>query len=195
MVYFLSTVVSMVLTLSAYAGQTHASNGASKAPMVSPNYREEAERIVAEEKAHGEKMPVYDVGTCSISNHSDVISGSRRVQVGRKDGRRCILKRVQGYRAEDRTQGCGQGRPEVRTELVTGEVYSLFHFGRCPRTSSSVLAFVYSSLFLNAAPRALATYGIHGSSGFSAFVFDFPISCKRSHRTTFRSSISTKDRT
>jgi hypothetical protein len=29
--------------------------------MVSPNYREEAEKIVAEERANGEKMPVYEV--------------------------------------------------------------------------------------------------------------------------------------
>ena len=56
---------SLKLILIAYTGQTHATNGASKAPMVSPNYREEAERIVAEEKASGEKMPVYEV------RHSD----------------------------------------------------------------------------------------------------------------------------
>lgn len=33
-----------------------------KAPAYSPNYREEAERIVAEERAQTEKMPRYDVG-------------------------------------------------------------------------------------------------------------------------------------
>ena len=32
------------------------------APAYSPNYREEAERIVAEERANTEKMPVYEVG-------------------------------------------------------------------------------------------------------------------------------------
>jgi hypothetical protein len=43
--------------LTAAQGHAH-----GKVPMVSPNYREEAERIVAEERAQGEKMPVYEVG-------------------------------------------------------------------------------------------------------------------------------------
>lgn len=38
-----------------------AQNGSSKVPQASPNYREEAERIVADERAQNEKMPVYDV--------------------------------------------------------------------------------------------------------------------------------------
>ena len=37
--------------------------------MVSPNYREEAERIVAEEKAQGEKMPDYEVSPSSRRPH------------------------------------------------------------------------------------------------------------------------------
>jgi hypothetical protein len=34
----------------------------SKVPQASPNFREEAERIVADERAQSEKMPVYEVG-------------------------------------------------------------------------------------------------------------------------------------
>lgn len=44
-----------------FGSQSQPSNGSSKAPMGSPNYREEAERIVADEKAQNEKMPVYEV--------------------------------------------------------------------------------------------------------------------------------------
>jgi hypothetical protein len=43
------------MSLAGYA------QGSTKAPMVSPNYREEAERIVAEERAQTEKLPVYEV--------------------------------------------------------------------------------------------------------------------------------------
>ena len=38
--------------------------------MVSPNYREEAERIVAEERVQGEKMPVYEVGVLDLPGSS-----------------------------------------------------------------------------------------------------------------------------
>lgn len=38
----------------------------SKVPQVSPNYREEAERIVADERAQSEKMPVYEVRLDSL---------------------------------------------------------------------------------------------------------------------------------
>lgn len=47
------------------AGQNGSAKG--QAPMGSPNYREEAERIVAEERAQGEKMPVYDVRRASLA--------------------------------------------------------------------------------------------------------------------------------
>lgn len=33
----------------------------NKVPAASPNYREEAEKIVADERAQSEKMPVYAV--------------------------------------------------------------------------------------------------------------------------------------
>jgi len=36
-----------------------------KAPIASPNYREEAEKIVADERAQSEKMPVYEVSHSS----------------------------------------------------------------------------------------------------------------------------------
>jgi hypothetical protein len=55
--------------------------------MVSPNYREEAERIVAEEKAQGEKMPVYEVCLWHESHLTlTYLLGPRGIQVGREDG-------------------------------------------------------------------------------------------------------------
>jgi hypothetical protein len=41
--------------------QEQQSTSQTKAPIASPNYREEAERIVADERAQSEKMPVYEV--------------------------------------------------------------------------------------------------------------------------------------
>ena len=66
--------------------------------MLSPNYREEAEKIVAEEKAHGEKMPVYEVRHCPFERASLVTSckGLGGIQTCRKDGRRRFLQCVQG---------------------------------------------------------------------------------------------------
>jgi hypothetical protein len=76
-----------MLTGPGYAGQLQAPNGASKGPMVSPNYREEAERIVAEEKAQGEKMPVYEVCLWHESHLTlTYLLGPRGIQVGREDG-------------------------------------------------------------------------------------------------------------
>lgn len=46
------------------------SAGNGKAPMTSPNYREEAERIVAEERAQTEKMPVYEVRSSAVHDTS-----------------------------------------------------------------------------------------------------------------------------
>lgn len=42
---------------------------AGKVPAYSPNYREEAERIVAEERAQTEKMPVYEVSLRAHVEH------------------------------------------------------------------------------------------------------------------------------
>ena len=52
---------------SASAGASQRDMGNSKAPIPSPNYREEAEKIVADERAQSEKMPVYEVRAGSRS--------------------------------------------------------------------------------------------------------------------------------
>ena len=114
-----------------YGGQPQMSNGASKAPMVSPNYREEAERIVAEEKAQGEKIPTYEVGNSLWHlRYAHPCSGLGGLQVSGEDGRRRVLQCLQSYRTEDRAQDCGEGRSQVRIELVTGEVHFLVSVSR-----------------------------------------------------------------
>lgn len=57
--YYQNDMPSQGLSAGNAAGQPQTSNG--KAPLPSPNYREEAERIVADERAQSEKMPVYEV--------------------------------------------------------------------------------------------------------------------------------------
>ena len=93
-----------------WSSLTPGSNG--KAPAYSPNYREEAERIVAEERAQTEKMPRYEVRLAHIVV-ALLIAGTGRVQAGREDGRRCILKRVQGDRPQDQPEMRHQGRAQV----------------------------------------------------------------------------------
>jgi hypothetical protein len=55
-IYTLSTLLILV---AGYSSQP--ANGSSKASQASPNYREEAEKIVADEREQSAKMPVYEV--------------------------------------------------------------------------------------------------------------------------------------
>nr|XP_031857811.1 uncharacterized protein CI109_006754 [Kwoniella shandongensis]KAA5524883.1 hypothetical protein CI109_006754 [Kwoniella shandongensis] len=86
--------------LAAGNAQPQASNSASgKAPMVSPNYREEAERIVADERAQSEKMPVYEglEGYTLIEKMGDGAFSNVYKAVERKTGRKVAVKVVRKY--------------------------------------------------------------------------------------------------
>lgn len=48
------------------AGASQRAPGNNGAPVPSPNYREEAEKIVADERAQSEKMPVYEVSHATL---------------------------------------------------------------------------------------------------------------------------------
>lgn len=101
---------------NAGASQRDATNG--KAPIPSPNYREEAEKIVADERAQSEKMPVYEVCAQSIrrrdgtlaDNYKQGLEGFRLVEkmgdgafsnvykaIERKTGRKCAVKVVRKF--------------------------------------------------------------------------------------------------
>jgi len=58
--------------LPANAGASQRDSGNGKAPIPSPNYREEAEKIVADERAQSEKMPVYEVRACSRTSKNPI---------------------------------------------------------------------------------------------------------------------------
>nr|XP_018263259.1 CAMK/CAMK1/CAMK1-RCK protein kinase [Kwoniella dejecticola CBS 10117]OBR85417.1 CAMK/CAMK1/CAMK1-RCK protein kinase [Kwoniella dejecticola CBS 10117] len=77
--------------------QTSASGG--KAPMVSPNYREEAERIVADERAQSEKMPVYEglEAYTLIEKMGDGAFSNVYKAVEKKTGRKVAVKVVRKY--------------------------------------------------------------------------------------------------
>lgn len=97
--------------LDAPVQEQQQSTSQAKAPMASPNYREEAERIVADERAQSEKMPVYEVRR-SVIRHADIqgLEGFRLVEkmgdgafsnvykaVDRKTGRKVAVKVVRKY--------------------------------------------------------------------------------------------------
>lgn len=84
-----------------------ANQGNGKAPMTSPNYREEAERIVAEERAQTEKMPVYEgledyrllekMGDGAFSNVYKALE--------KKTGRKVAVKVVRKYELNSSQNG------------------------------------------------------------------------------------------
>ncbi|WVQ99292.1 hypothetical protein IAU59_006424 [Kwoniella sp. CBS 9459] len=75
------------------------SNSGGKVPMVSPNYREEAERIVADERAQSEKMPVYEglEAYTLIEKMGDGAFSNVYKAVERKTGRKVAVKVVRKY--------------------------------------------------------------------------------------------------
>ncbi|KAK1924405.1 putative serine/threonine-protein kinase [Papiliotrema laurentii] len=74
-------------------------NANAKAPAYSPNYREEAERIVAEERAQTEKMPVYEglEGFQLIEKMGDGAFSNVYKAIERKSGQKCAVKVVRKY--------------------------------------------------------------------------------------------------
>ncbi|WVR07177.1 hypothetical protein IAU60_004218 [Kwoniella sp. DSM 27419] len=80
------------------AVQPQTSNS-GKGPMVSPNYREEAERIVADERAQNEKMPVYEglEAYTLIEKMGDGAFSNVYKAVDRKTGRKVAVKVVRKY--------------------------------------------------------------------------------------------------
>jgi len=114
------------------------------APAYSPNYREEAERIVAEERANTEKMPVYEVGhRCSRRTRSDIkgLEEFRLVEkmgdgafsnvykaIERKTGMKCAVKVVRKYELN---------HSQVRTNFSSPHTHP---FLRLPKPVSCTLA-------------------------------------------------------
>lgn len=135
--------------------------------MVSPNYREEAERIVAEEKAQGEKLPIYEVSGRSTAPMppTDALVGPGRLQTRREDGRWCILKCLQSDRAEDEPHVCCQGRPQIRVELFAGEICSLtLFFQIC----------IVSLYLLRIPPHCLPCAGHAWEPGSGVYIYYIP---------------------
>ncbi|WWC89495.1 uncharacterized protein L201_004419 [Kwoniella dendrophila CBS 6074] len=79
--------------------QPQSQQSGSKAPMVSPNYREEAERIVADERAQSEKMPVYEglEAYTLIEKMGDGAFSNVYKAVEKKTGRKVAVKVVRKY--------------------------------------------------------------------------------------------------
>ncbi|KAK6910266.1 hypothetical protein I203_104298 [Kwoniella mangroviensis CBS 8507] len=84
---------------NAQSAQPQSSQSGSKAPMVSPNYREEAERIVADERAQSEKMPVYEglEAYTLIEKMGDGAFSNVYKAVEKKTGRKVAVKVVRKY--------------------------------------------------------------------------------------------------
>ncbi|KAI9639676.1 putative Serine/threonine-protein kinase [Dioszegia hungarica] len=79
----------------------------SKAPQVSPNYREEAERIVADERAQSEKMPQYE-GLESyklVEKMGDGAFSNVYKAIERKTGRKVAVKVVRKYELNSSQNG------------------------------------------------------------------------------------------
>ncbi|WRT66214.1 uncharacterized protein IL334_003167 [Kwoniella shivajii] len=98
--YYNNDMAGQGLTASnGQPAQSQASQSGSKAPMVSPNYREEAERIVADERAQSEKMPVYEglEGYTLIEKMGDGAFSNVYKAVEKKTGRKVAVKVVRKY--------------------------------------------------------------------------------------------------
>jgi len=94
----------------AYAAQTqqqpqHASSG--RAPQVSPNFREEAERIVADERAQSEKLPHYEglEGYKLVEKMGDGAFSNVYKALERKTGRKVAVKVVRKYELNSSQNG------------------------------------------------------------------------------------------
>ena len=76
----------------------------SKVPQASPNFREEAERIVADERAQSEKMPVYEVCLYSLRKMSLqlIVKGLEQYRLVEKMGDGAFSN---VYKAVDRKTG------------------------------------------------------------------------------------------
>jgi len=105
--YYQNDMRSEGLTAGTAANYGNQGQSSGKAPMVSPNYREEAERIVAEERAQTEKLPVYEgledfkllekMGDGAFSNVYKALE--------RKTGRKVAVKVVRKYELSSSQNG------------------------------------------------------------------------------------------
>jgi serine/threonine protein kinase len=141
-----------------------------KAPISSPNYREEAEKIVADERAQSEKMPVYEA---SLHSRFEI-----RANLQGLEGFRLIEKMGDGafsnvYKAVERKTGRKVAVKVVRKyELNHTQVSILFHYHllSCVYIPMSILPRIASSALARLGPRRYGVH-IHCIPFFFAFLF------------------------
>ncbi|KAK4684777.1 serine/threonine-protein kinase RCK2, partial [Tremellales sp. Uapishka_1] len=96
---------------------------AAASPLVSPNYREEAEKIVADERLQSEKMPVYEglEGFTLIEKMGDGAFSNVYKAVERKTGRKVAVKVVRKYELNSSQNGNKHLNPNFKKKTRVTE--------------------------------------------------------------------------